>query len=297
MPPVQAFRGMGGLKVDARDHESRLDPGDIHRLIPDGAQPEIIARLPEAVPEGQGIAPRRPKLVSEIAGEPGARDHQPRLHLGQIEGAQICHIEPRRAQHRKGGRPLQGQPGNLSALVKNVCVKAPCRLQQPCQHRLLTAQPPILRPKVKERAIVDHHPLFVAPERIADPACRNFGHVAGDETVEHARRVRPGDAVFVHRRDIKERGLIAQGEIFELDRVEHGRGRISGPAIPALRPVERGKARMHRPVDQAQLGIGGDAHGVPLRAACAALRPASPIRSPPGWAEAPQRKSPDGPIP
>ena len=74
---------------------------------------------------------------------------------------------------------------------------------------------------MKERAVVNHHPFLVTPDRIADPVQRNFGHVARDKAVEHARGIRPGDAVFVQRRDIEERGLIAQGEIFELHRVEH----------------------------------------------------------------------------
>ena len=97
MRAVQALGGMGGLEIDASDHEPRLDPGDVHRLVADGAQAQVFARAPEPIPEGQGIAPRGPKLVSEIAGKAGTRDHEARLRLRKLERAQMPHVEPRRA--------------------------------------------------------------------------------------------------------------------------------------------------------------------------------------------------------
>ena len=154
--------------------------------------------------------------------------------------------------------------------------------------------------EAEDRAFLDHPPVIVAPGGIGDLHRLDLGHVAGDQEIDEARRVAAADGIFDQRRDVIDRGAVADGEIFRLLGIEEG-GRLEAhPADPAL--------AMHQPLDgrmEGRLAQEGRqmldmGHAAPLRGfafTCfkisrAALAPGRPETLPPGWAPAPQSQRP-----
>ena len=186
---------------------------------------------------------------------------------------------------------MQGQARHAVRLILDRHVKAPGGIQQPAEHRLLTAEAVVIRAKAEQGAVVDQHPFFVAPQSVADPTFADLADVAGHHPFQHRPRLWPADPVFVHGRNVEKRRLIADGEILELHRVEDEGRDIARPIGPAFGAADRLELRQKRGGDQAQRnavwgggrngGRGAHAH-VSFSRCRAELRPGAPVRSPPG---------------
>ena len=101
--------------------------------------------------------------------------------------------------------------------------------------RLLAAQAEIVRAQAEDGAVVDHHPVLVAPQRVGDAAGAKLAQVAGDQAVHDAFGIGAADAELAHGRDVEQRRLVADGEVLGLDRFEMvGRG-VAGPGLPGAR--------------------------------------------------------------
>ncbi|MGC3974949.1 MAG: hypothetical protein QM771_11270 [Nitrospira sp.] len=103
---------------------------------------------------------------------------------------------------------------------------------------LLRAQPEACRRQPEQRAVVEHEALVVAPCGVMDAAGPEPGHVAQRDAVEIGFGIRTLDPVFGHRRDVEERRLAADGEIFELLVPQRMRRAVAGPVCtsPASAP-------------------------------------------------------------
>ncbi len=70
---------------------------------------------------------------------------------------------------------------------------------------------------------------IVAPDAIGDAIGFELRHVAGHQPIQVRHGIRSGDPVLHHRRQIVERGGIANREVFLLDGGEHVDRGIAGP--------------------------------------------------------------------
>src|SRR6185369_5326477 len=127
----------------------------------------------------------------------------------------------------------------------------------------------------------------------------DLGHVAGDQEVDEARRVAAADGIFDQRRDVIDRGAVADGEIFGLLGIEEGGRLKTHPAHPALAMHQLLDGRMEGGLAQEGREMLDMGYAAPLRAdfpcfriSRAALAPGRPETLPPGWAPAPQSQRP-----
>src|SRR5439155_20496827 len=95
-----------------------------------------------------------------------------------------------------------------------------------------------------DRAVVDLLALHVAPRRVDPPSDHELGDVARDHAVEQPPRVAPGDQILLERRDVDDRGGIANRGVLAIGmRIVGGGDLMSRPATPGLRPDERRGSR------------------------------------------------------
>ncbi len=79
-------------------------------------------------------------------------------------------------------------------------------------------------------AVVDDVALRIAPAAVDDLVDRNFVDVAGDDAVHKFSGVFSGDAIFEERRDVDERGGIANGVVLVLVvHLVNADGVVAGP--------------------------------------------------------------------
>src|SRR5208282_480332 len=70
--------------------------------------------------------------------------------------------------------------------------------------------------ETRDGAIVDDVALGIAPATVDDLIDRDFVDVASDDAVDEFGGVFSGDAIFEERRDVNQRGGIANGVVFVL---------------------------------------------------------------------------------
>src|SRR5262249_8044914 len=79
-------------------------------------------------------------------------------------------------------------------------------------------------------AVVDDVALVIAPAAVDDLIDRYFVDVARDDAIHEARGIGTGDAVFVERRDVDERGRIADSVVLVLVmHLVHATRVVTGP--------------------------------------------------------------------
>src|SRR5688572_18900707 len=301
---VRHDRLVGGMEVHLRLDEARLDAGDLERVRAHRAYAVDLALAEERVPQVEGALRVDPQLVAEVAGEARARDHQlgaVKLKISDVEGLHGLGARAAdRLQHRAARRALQRERGDVVRVLHDRHVEAEGVARQPVELALLRAEAVDALAQVEDRAVVDHLAVVVAPDAVADLTGLDLRDVARDQAVEERERVRAGDQVLGHRRQVEDRAGVPDRRVLEL-LVEVGVcGRVVLPAVPLVQDVERRGARVEGrlPDRLAEVVLAGhvvlDAHAArsESRTARAALRPAQPIAPPPGWQPAPQRKSP-----
>ena len=96
----------------------------------------------------------------------------------------------------------------------------------------------------EQRTVVEHIALVVAPGGVVEATGLQLRDVAQGQPVEEGLGVRPGDAVLRHRRDVEQRGLAADRELFELLVPQRARRAVARPIVPLLRLHQRVDARL-----------------------------------------------------
>ena len=142
---------------------------------------------------------------------------------------------------------LYRQRGHAFAHVLDRDVQAARVHPEPAQRRIGGRPAVALLVQPGDRPIVHDKAVFVAPGRVVDAADGELVRVARDHAVDEPRRVRAGDEILVERRDIDERGRLADGVVLDLVGVViRAGGEIARPFPPLLLAVERRRARIER---------------------------------------------------
>ncbi len=200
----------------------------------------------QRVPHADRVPGRHPDLVAEIAGVPGARDvdrharDDPRHDAEVLEAIDVG--AGRRAQQLRRGRPLERERRRLLRDVLDGHVEAGRVLPEPAQARIRRRPAERLLRQPRDRPVVNHLAVLVAPRRVEDLPDRHLRHVAGDDPIDEPRGVAPVDPVFVERRDVDERRRVADGVVLVLVMpLVRADGVVAGPlaVVEALAQRER----------------------------------------------------------
>ncbi len=197
-----------------------------------------LAQAEQGLPEPERVLRLDPELIAQIAGEAGAVDAHPTAvdlgldnpEMGQGLDARDAHGQ----QDVTRGGALEGEAAEAVADLLDRHIEAIGGFGQPVQLMQRGVQDEIALAEAEDRAFLDHPPVIVAPGGIGDLHRLDLGHVAGDQEIDEARRVAAADGIFDQRRDVIDRGAVADGEIFRLLGIEEG-GRLEAhPTDPAL---------------------------------------------------------------
>ncbi len=139
---------------------------------------------------------------------------------------------------------MQRKAGHLVGFLDDFYIEAERRTQEPVQLPLLRTQPVHAFAQVEYGAIVNHLSGIVAPQAVTDASWFDLGHIPGDQPVHVRERVRAGDQMLGHRREVKHGAGIADRVVFHAD-VEVGiRHGVIAPAMPKVQLVQRRGARV-----------------------------------------------------
>ena len=127
-------------------------------------------------------------------------------------------------------------------------------LAQPAELRVGGGPAEALLVEPVDRPVVDDLAVLVAPRRVEDAADRQLRRVAGDHAVDQPQGVGPRDDVLVERRDVDQRGRLADRVVLDVVGVGvDARRVVARPLAPLQLAVERRGTRMEG---------GPDAHGL-----------------------------------
>ncbi len=236
--------------VDVEEDQARFDARHVegeHARRRDVVGP---AHVHERVIDRLALLPGNPDLVAEVAGVSGARD----LHR---DAAQARRRDPEVLETRDVGAFDAGlEDGAAGGALKGEGAQPVGdvldRDLQPMAVHVDPAQVGLgRRPAVdvfleaRHRAVVDHLAPPVAPVRVGDLAGLHLGDVACHHAIDQPRGVAAADAVLEQRRDVDQRGRVADGVVLALvvDLVA-GDGEVAGPVAPAHALAEGGRPRV-----------------------------------------------------
>ena len=207
-------------EVHLDQQQARLDARHVERQHPGRLDVERTAAFDERVPHLDRARGRHPDLVAEIAGVAGARDVHRHAGDGAARDAEVLQpIDVRlrdRAQQLRGRRALQRHRRDLLRHVFDPDVHAARVLPEPAQARIRRRPAERLLRQPRHRPVVDHLAVLVAPRRVEHLADGHLRHVARDQPIDQARRVRSGDHVLEERRDVDQRRGVADGVVLVL---------------------------------------------------------------------------------
>jgi hypothetical protein len=114
--------------------------------------------------------------------------------------------------------------------------------------------------KTRDRAIVDHFTVFVAPGRVDNLPDRNLAHVARDDAIDQARRVFTPNPVLKQGRDVDQRCRITNRAVLVLMmRLIRTDGVVTGP-LAIIQTLAQLKCSF--------VERGSDRHVLPQKAVC-----------------------------
>ena len=113
---------------------------------------------------------------------------------------------------------MQGESGETLGDVFDIDIEAEGVLLEPAEAGIGGGPAIFVFAEAGDGAVVDDFALGIAPAAVDDLADGDFIDVAGDDTVDQLGGVGSGDEVFEERRDVDERGGIADGVVFVLVR-------------------------------------------------------------------------------
>ena len=115
-----------------------------------------------------------------------------------------------------GGRPLQRERRDFLGNVFDLDIHAQGVLAEPAQAGVGGGPAVGVFVEARDGAVVDHLALLVAPAAVDHLAHADLVDVAGDDAVHQLGGVFAGDQVLVERRDVDERGGVADGVVLVL---------------------------------------------------------------------------------
>src|ERR1700730_13722857 len=130
---------------------------------------------------------------------------------------QICDVSIARLfQESPGCGSLNCQRGQLVGDVFDCHVEAERVLMEPSHVRIGRCPPIEVFAQARDRAIVDHFSLLVAPAAVDHLADGHFADVARDHAVHKLCRVFSADSIFIEWRNINHRGGVPYRVVFVL---------------------------------------------------------------------------------
>ncbi len=223
--------------------ESGFDARLLERVAADRTDAVQLPGLEQRIPQCLGFAGIDPQLVAQVTGKPGTRHHQLgtfEVAVHQAEGFQRVETrQPQFAEHAERRRSLHGERRHVLSFVGDRHIQADCGGLQPGKMALLRTQPVLAFAQVEDRAVVDDLALVVAPDRVGDAPGPDLCHVASDQAIDVVERVRSGDAVFRHRRQVEDSRRVANRKVLGVRTVEFVWRRVALPLVPLFDRIER----------------------------------------------------------
>ena len=139
---------------------------------------------------------------------------------------------------------MQSERGNFLGNIFDLHVHVQAVLAEPAQAGVGGGPAIDVFFEARDRAVVDDLALFVAPAAINHLAHFDFVDVASDDAVHQAGRVFAGDQILVQRRDVDERGRVANGVVLVLVmNFVHADGVVAGP-LAVVQAVAQGESSL-----------------------------------------------------
>ena len=208
------------VKVDVDQEQPGLDARDVQREHAGRLGVVRLADSDEPIPHVGGAIPRHPDLVAR--GRRCSRCAKSRRHIGDATARhpEVLHrvevdVGDRLQQPRRRW-PLHGQRRDLLGDVLDLRVQAGGVLAEPAQARVRGGPPPHLIVQPRDCAVVDDLATLVAPGRVDYLPDRDLRGVARDDAIHQARGVGPADDVLEQRRDVDQRGAVANRGVLVL---------------------------------------------------------------------------------
>ena len=137
-----------------------------------------------------------------------------KIEVGQAEWCQFFDaLQPHFLQYCATGRPLCGQAGYIVGVLHDIHIEAHGVGQEPVDLVFLGANSVYTLAQVKNRAVVDHLSVVIAPDAVTDAAGLDLTHIPCHQAVEVGQGVGAGDKVLDHGRNIEHATGVAPGEI------------------------------------------------------------------------------------
>ena len=175
---IEADRLIGRQEIHVRLHEARLDARDLQRMRAHRADAVDRALVEQRVPQRERARRVDPQLVTEIAREAGARDHQlaaGEREIADVEGLRFSTpVQPMAFSTAQLVGPWKREAGDVVRLLDDRTSKPNARALQPFELPLLRAQPIVAFAEMEDRAVIDDLAVVVAPDAVADLARLDF---------------------------------------------------------------------------------------------------------------------------
>ena len=194
------------------------------------------------------IIPWHPDFVSQIAGVAGAGDvdgNAGNFAAGDAEIFQIRDIGFGDGLQQLGRRgSLQSERGDFLGNILDLNIHVQAVLAEPAQAGIGGGPAIDVFFETRNGAVVDDLALFIAPAAINDLAHFDFVDIARDNAVHEACRVLAGDQILVKRRDVDERGRVANGVVLVLMmHFIHADGVVARP-LAIVQAVAKGESSL-----------------------------------------------------
>ena len=174
----------------------------------------------QGIPHLDGRFDRHPDLVTQIPCVPGARNFHGNLTDAAGHHAKVFQridVGLRRRPHdARGHRPLEGKGGNTFRDILDLDIQPHGVLPKPSQTGIGRGPSILLLVQSRDRPVIDHLALLIAPGCVPDLPDAHASNVTRDDAVHEPRRVSTGDAVLEERGDVDEGGCVANGVVFVL---------------------------------------------------------------------------------
>jgi len=164
----------------------------------------------ELVPDFHGVIPGNPDFVAEVTSVSGAGDVHGDAGDFSVRDAKIFEIGNAGVgccvKKFSGCRTLQCESGELLGNVFELDIEAERVLLKPAEAGIGGGPAIFIFAEARDGAVVDDFAFGIAPAAIDNLIDGDFVDVAGDDAIDEASGVGSGDAIFVERRDVDERG-------------------------------------------------------------------------------------------
>src|SRR5215470_12793501 len=148
--------------------------------------------LEESVPHEGSVVPRHPDFITEISRVTGSRDvdidtrDSPTRESKVFQSCDVRFSSLHQQTARR--RALKSKRGNFVRDVFDLHVKPQTILVKPTHARISGRPAVAIFGEPRNRAVIDHLALLVAPAAVNDLADGNFIDVTRDHTVDEFRR-------------------------------------------------------------------------------------------------------------